>query len=436
MFEDIPSALIPINEKKNGHFTVSIEADSISVSAKQLCERAGLAMRPGGMPYANMDNVQRVLNYFKNSLRYDEFHQKVFKSDGTEWSDKDTLRFSTLLQRDFGIHNINPSTIDHGINAWAQENISNEPLDWFNTLEWDGKRRISSFFPDYVGADNTEYAHSVSKNFWLSMVARIYRPGCQVDNMVVLEGKQGIYKSSLFETIGRDWYSCVVGNLDNKDFLESMRGKLIFEFAELHQLASHDVKYVKGMITSRVDRYRVAYGTRAKDYPRQLIICGTTNDHVYLLDDENRRQWPIKSNNKNIPIRKLEENRTQLFAEAVTLYKSEPDNRERTKSNWWQVPESAKIEQEARRQEDPWEPIIKAYIRDKNDVEIHTILIDCIKMDVSKIGRYDSIRVGKILKLYQWDRKQTYDAGHARWVYARPGIPYEEEIEEQITWED
>lgn len=403
--------------------TVSFDSDDISLSASQLATKMGLQRATSGTIIPNIDNVQRSLYFWHGKIAFDEFHQRVFKQDGTEWEYADTLNFTTQLQRECGLTRISPSIVDQGIDAYAFLNKQNEPKDYFESLQWDKKPRIKNFFQDYVGAKNTDYAQAVSKNFWLTMVARVYHPGCQVDNMVVLEGKQGIYKSSLFETIGGKFYSCVIADLGNKDFLESMQGKFIFEFAELHRMHSKDLNYVKGMITNRTDRYRVAYGRRSKDYPRQLVICGTTNDHVYLLDDENRRQWPIKTNDQPINIKRLAEARDQLFAEAVHVYKSEPDDRDRKESCWWKVPISALAEQEARRQIDPWEPVIQSYIRLRQEVETHQILTDCLKMDVAKLSRYDNIRVGKILRLFQWDRVQIREGFESRWVYRRPGTP-------------
>jgi hypothetical protein len=102
MSNEFPVELIPQDEPKHNSISLNIETESISKSAKDMCERVGMAVSATGIPYANMDNVYRVLNYFNQALTFDEFHQKVFKSDGKEWEESDTLEFAMGLQREVG----------------------------------------------------------------------------------------------------------------------------------------------------------------------------------------------------------------------------------------------------------------------------------------------------------------------------------------------
>ena len=160
-----------------------------------------------GKPVINADNLRRVLENDSNLdglLWYDQFHDKIFSTlgrDGNlngkvhEFTDTECLHLLTYMQSHLGIVKATKLTLFDAVEAHANRYPKNEPKDWLETLVHDEKPRIENFFSFALGAKHSLYTRAVSRNFWLSMAARIYSPGCQVDNMVVLEGAQGIGKS-------------------------------------------------------------------------------------------------------------------------------------------------------------------------------------------------------------------------------------------------
>ena len=60
---------------------------------------------------------------------------------------------------------------------------------------------------DFLGAEDSEYVRIVTRKVLLAAVTRIMQPGCKFDNMLVLEGPQGIGKSHIFQLLGGDWFN-------------------------------------------------------------------------------------------------------------------------------------------------------------------------------------------------------------------------------------
>ena len=172
----------------------------------------------------------------------------------------------------------------------AFRNRRNCVRDWLESLKWDQVPRIEHFFENHFGAD----PRAASANFWISLVARVCRPGCQVDNMVVLEGPQGIRKSSALRVIGGEWFTEQHESATGKGFFEVLQGKLLVEVSEMDSFSRAEVTKVKQIITCTNDRFRESYGRHAKDHPRQCIFVGTTNRDDWNTDVTGaRRFWPI-----------------------------------------------------------------------------------------------------------------------------------------------
>lgn len=376
-----------------------------SASQFALWESLGLAATGQGNPYSNQDNAIRVIEKhppLKDLLWFDEFHQKYFtlwnSKAPREWEDVDETRLTTYMQRNLGLAKMSDETIHKAAVEFAKRNPRNEPRDWMETLKWDGTPRVPWFLSEAFGAEEkSEYVWAASKNFWVGMVARIFSPGCKLDNMLVLEGPQGKFKSTALDIIGHKWFAEARGSALDKDFFLNLRGKLIMEIAELDAFKGRaEVTAIKQVITCRVDRYRAPYERSSKDHPRQSIFVGTTNERGYLRDDTGgRRFWPILC--KKIQPDWIAKNRSQLFAEAVHLYKAG--------EKWWEMPqEETDKEQEKRRSQDEWENAMAEYLQHKSETTVREIGSDCLKIDIGKLERGIQMRIGGLLRNLGWDK--------------------------------
>jgi putative DNA primase/helicase len=140
-------------------------------------------------------------------------------------------------------------------------------------------------------------------------------------------GKQGLKKSSLIDRLGQQWFSDSFSTVQGKEAFEQIQGVWLVEMGELAGLKKAEVEIIKHFISKREDRYRVAYGRRIENFPRQCVFFATTNNKDFLRDPTgNRRFWPVDVNETE-PLKDVftdlnEYEIGQLWAEAVELYKA------------------------------------------------------------------------------------------------------------------
>ena len=284
--------------------------------------------------------------------------------------------------------------------------------DYLDALEWDGTPRVANLFPSYLGAEASPYAKAIGTMFLLSMVARIYQPGCKVDHLPVIEGPQGALKSSACRVIGGEWFSDSLPDVSaGKDASQHLRGKWLIEVAEMHAMNRAEASLLKSFITRQEERYRPSYGRLEVFEPRQCVFIGTTNKDTYLRDETGgRRFWPIKAG--RIDIAALVRDRDQLFAEFVTLY--------RNGARWWPDKDTEREifmpEQAARYEADPWEEKVREYVTGKSKVTVWEVGFHGLSIATARIGTADSRRIAAALDQLGWGRLPVASNGQRYWV--------------------
>jgi putative DNA primase/helicase len=275
------------------------------------------------------------------------------------WTDPDTTRLCAWFDRAYGM-TLKGSDVERVVSVAAEACRFHPVREYLAGLRWDGKQRLPSMLAKYFGGKESPYAAAVGTRWMIGAVARVMRPGCQMDCTLVFEGKQGIGKNRGVRALVPDpeWYSETRIEIGTKDSFQNLRGKWIYLLDELDSLKRADLSRVKGFLTSPRDTYRESYGRRARDFQRQTVFCGTTNEDEWLTDPTgNRRFWPQHVHSPP-DIEAIARDRDQLWAEAVARFDSgEP----------WHVdtPELRQLceeEQGDRVQQDIWAPLVAKWL--------------------------------------------------------------------------
>ena len=231
-------------------------------------------------------------------------------------------------------------------------------IDYLSDLQHDGKTRVTTWLSSCLGADQNSYNETVGRAMLIAAVARIFNPGCKVDTVPIFEGAQGARKSTAVKALFDPWFSDELADLGSKDAAMQTRGVWGIEVSELDAMSRMEVSRIKAFITRTTDRFRPPYGSRIIESPRSCVFWGTTNADGYLKDETGgRRFWPVKIGKINVDL--LREQRDQLWAEAVVLYKAGVP--------WWitkaETLRDAERHQRDRYIGDPWDDIIGSYAR-------------------------------------------------------------------------
>lgn len=344
-----------------------------------------------------------------------------------DWHDTDDMRMVVWLSQNYRI-DYSAAKVLEQVNLVAEECAFHPVLAYFDGLAWDGVPRLDIFSHAYLGTQDTQYNRLAFPMWLISAVARVYAPGSKADHVLILEGEQGIKKSSALRALAGEWFMDTPIQIGSKDAMEVIRGKLIVELAELDSLNRAESSAAKSFFSSPEDTFRASYGRRAATLKRQCVFAGTVNHDQYMKDDTgNRRYWPIACT--RVDMEEIKADRDQLWAEAVARYKAG--------ARWWPEGDEAQLfcdEQDKRFMQDAWLSPIRIWLEGNNNVEYvttATVMGSALKMDMSKWTRNDQMRVGAVMRRLGWLRKRKRFGGtdgYLDWIYTPPTDTSEVEI--------
>ena len=397
----------------------------------------GLRLNDRRKPLGCLENVVTILlkaPEWQNVLAFNEFSLAMEKKaappfpqpSAGEWTDADDDELDLWLSQHFDLR------AGHEIVARAAGIVSRRAAyhpvrDYLDALAWDGEERLHSWLMRYLGAQvppddlRSPIYYGKAGAWWMiSAVARIYRPGCQADHVLMLEGEQGIGKSTAIRVLFRDWMSDTPLRIGDKDSYLAQRGVWCYELAELDSLNRAETSASKAFFTSPKDKYRPPYGHRDIVALRQTVFAGTVNHDQYLRDSTgNRRYWPVRCGTMHLRgIEGLEAVADQLFAEA----------RERFRGGelWYPTSEEDRElfgQQQAERElGDVYEALIREGTKGLDEVSMVKIFADILDTEPAKMTRAEQTRVGEAMRRLGWKKRRTGTRQERSYVYVRDDV--------------
>ncbi len=311
-------------------------------------------------------------------------------------TDVDINCIQTWIIRKVGCE-FSKESVNDAILRAASDRPFDDLKDWLTTITWDGTPRLGSWLIDLFGADDTPANREIGEVWLKGAVARVLDPGVQFDYAMILEGEQGVGKTSALRILGGEYHIETNLELDRKGEDEIAR-KLhseqcwIVEMGELTALRKSEVETLKSFLTKKSDSFRRPYAKNVTHRKRSFVFAGTTNDSTYLIDTSNRRYLPVRVGQLNFE--EMIKNRGQLLAEAVQSYR---DNKRLVIAP--EVMADLNTGRELRRIVGPEEEIIRGLVETRSVIRIDDAARAVFGYDhVSKSTMAFSRRVGGYLR--------------------------------------
>jgi len=366
----------------------------------------------------------------RGTVRYNQFTGDLEVTGALPWSDKrgisntwtdaDAVLLKYHLAKSSKVE-FSVAIIWEALHAAGMRFAYHPVREHIQGLTWDGTSRVDKWLTNYCGVEDSSYVTTVGRKLLLGLVSRVFHPGVKFDYCIILEGAQGIGKSTVCSILGGKWYGDVIIDPHSRDTIDALRGKWVVELSEMEVTRRADAQALKAFISRTSDRARLAYARAALDFPRQCVFIGTINpdDMGYLVDHTgNRRFWPIKCGEK-IDMDGLASVRDQLFAEAYQLYRAgEPLFLS------GDIIQHAELEQVKRMAIDPWQDVIEAYLEDTgkdiDEISVPQIWEVVLGGQVRSLTRSDQCRIGRILSRMGWFKCRPLRGGSRQYIHRRP----------------
>lgn len=296
----------------------------------------------------------------------------------------------------------------------AFRNAFHPVRDYLSDLAWDGEGRLDDWLIRYCGAEDNDFVRAVGCIVLVAAVRRIRNPGVKFDEMLVLEGAQGLGKSQVLNALAvkEEWFTDEVPLAgDGKLAIEALNGRWIAEAAELKGMRNKEVEHLKAFLSRTHDRGRLAYDRITSEVPRQFIIIGTTNSEHYLMDmTGNRRFWPVHVNRADVE--ELVRDRDQLWAEAA--HREAQGESIRLPEKLWTF---AGEEQAKRVLEDPYLGTLAAALEGRSGKILSEDVFRLLGIPAGQRIQAQNTRIGEAMRRLGWRRERVRRDGTLQYCY-------------------
>jgi predicted P-loop ATPase len=368
---------------------------------------------------ANFAQIMQSDEAWKGVLGFNEFAHRLVLHRPIPGQNARHFKPRPLRDNDFtaalcwfnrnGFPRASDKAVTQAVKTAAMENVFNPCTDYLTGIKWDGTKRIDTWLHKYCNAENTTYTTEIGRRWLISAAARALRPGCQVDTVLIMEGAQGVRKSTALRILAsEEWFGDSLPDMASVRASTYLRGKWIIELAELTAVKRAEVEQVKAFISRREEDFLENYGRIQGYEPRRCVFAGTTNRDDYLRDPTGgRRFWPVKVD--KIDTDALQRDRDQLWAEAVAAFHN---------GEQWHLSEAAsklaQVQQADRAPDDTWEPVVRTYLEGLPEVSTKMVLEHALGILPSAQEHKDKLRVADLLARLGWVKRGRFTTPEAK----------------------
>ena len=277
-------------------------------------------------PKKTLKNFEIMLKRTDTTIHFNEI-SKQLEINTTKFENKNLNTFATELYSHCQIEGLKltENNVMKYIDAVGYKKAINPFKEYLNNLKdkWDGNSRLKDFYNIFICPET--YDNSLKElilfKWLLQFMGSAYDEEFKSPGLVVLKGRQGLGKTSIFSNlipIKESWVflseqKFTGGDRDNIQTITSNQLVELSEFARSNKA----VDALKGFITSPADKMVLKYDKHPVQYKRKTVYYATINDDEFLIDDENRRFWVIDlisiNLNHNVDFE-------QLWAEMYHIY--------------------------------------------------------------------------------------------------------------------
>lgn len=259
------------------------------------------------MPIMENSHFERIL------LGTEKYGHYVKTTDGEPTFNRDAL--IALISS----HQISEAKVrafvDHAIRLMPKSS----PIEkWAKQLRWDGNSRLQSLYKAF--AIETDYEQEGLRTWLKGAMNRFAEPGSKHDFAIILQGKQGIGKTTALQALSPlGLFSSFHAKLD-KDALMKVHRYAINELSEIDGLVyRNDVSALKDFMSQCEDDIRLPYDKTFTKLKRSFVFAGTTNTQEFLRDKTGNRRFVVLKCISKLDTKWLNENSEQIWAEIAQL---------------------------------------------------------------------------------------------------------------------
>jgi len=373
-----------------------------------------IALNKEGRPMPVYANLRKLLRTVQEKYRFNQMTQRV-EFEGTPLTDAHYGQIMEDMFDTFGV-SFRREDVIYAVSDTAQVNSYHPVAEYLNALP---KFSGPSTLPALCKALGVEDSHLHRRYLECFLIGAVRRALCvdeygiKHDTLLVLQGPQGIGKSSFFRLLGDKWFSDTPIVPGSKDAYDSCSHHWLIEWPEIDRI--RDQATTKAFITSQVDSWRKVYARNEESHPRRCVFVGTTNELEFLHDESGSRRYHILQVYRKIDHALVETDR--VWAEAVALAASGVPHWLSTEDDISRAGSNTVAQVEER-----WESVVEAWLERVKPaaVTIPEVLLNAVQIPVERWEHSALQEVGRILHRIGYVRRREQCDGKRRYVYRLP----------------